>query len=69
MKEVYWLNSIGYCPSKVAELRTHLGLGDGPISEEVLYVSPTVSEEQREREEHNSVSCSWFHVLYCSLTP
>ncbi|KAI0787588.1 hypothetical protein C8Q74DRAFT_1252680 [Fomes fomentarius] len=64
VKQVHRLKSIGYCPSKVAELRKHLELGDGPLSEEVLYVSPTVSEEQREREEHNTAAVAKFAAMH-----
>lgn len=71
VKLVDRLKPIGYCPSKVADMRAHMegyGAGDGSLSKEGLEVSPRVSREQREREEHNAVSCLWFRLSYCSLT-
>ncbi|KAI0787584.1 hypothetical protein C8Q74DRAFT_1216211 [Fomes fomentarius] len=66
VKLVHGLKPIGYCPSKVAIMCKYMdgyGDGDGSLSE-TLVVSPTVSEEQREREEHNAAIVSKFAAMH-----
>ncbi|KAI0787604.1 hypothetical protein C8Q74DRAFT_1197219 [Fomes fomentarius] len=67
VKLVNRLKPIGYCPSKVADMRAHMeyyGAGDGSLSKEGLEVSPRVSREEREREEHNAATVSKFAALH-----